>query len=146
MTPTEQAREWAEKEAKAVMNNPSMISLTTMFERAYLAGYAARGEWISVDQRLPDNCRLTEVCYMDGKIQRHAFARYYKFHEEEFTPEDWNDYENARFLDHDTENGVSWLKPGFYMEYEAESGEWITMPITATHWKELTPLPSPPNQ
>lgn len=54
MTIETKAREWAEKEAKAVMNEPAMISLKTMFERAYLAGAAKAMEWIPVSEYAGD--------------------------------------------------------------------------------------------
>lgn len=52
MTPIEQqAREWAEK--NVVYNNDS--SAIQQLTDAYLTGFEARGEWISVTGRLPES-------------------------------------------------------------------------------------------
>lgn len=149
MTIETKAREWADKEAKQFSEDAYALpvyKVNELMERAYLAGAAGAMEWVSVSERLPEDSKLKEICYMDGEIQRHAFARHYKYKQEVFEPEDWNDYEDATFLDHDNENGISWLKPGFYREHENEYGEFIQVPVKPTHWKELSPLPPHPEK
>lgn len=60
MTPEQQAREWAEKaypinKGDEYLPGRSFITEDRKkAERAYLAGYAASGEWVSVEDRLPE--------------------------------------------------------------------------------------------
>jgi Protein of unknown function (DUF551) len=105
--------------------------------------------WISVDERLPAliNKKCFPILVVNIENNKSVINKSYYF-PEKFKPieyEDLDDYdeESNPHTFNDTEEGVVWLRAGFYREIEDNEGnEFWSFPLKVTHWQPLPTLPT----
>lgn len=115
--------------------------------QSFIAGAEANApKWIPVTDALPEavDKKMTPVLAINGTFR--VIVYYFPYHFKTVEWEDWDDYteEDFPYTEADNENGIVWLRPGFYQSVDCEKcdGYWSS-PLPVTHWM---PLPSVPSQ
>lgn len=98
--------------------------------------------WIIPEEYMPKKGVLIEVAYFvrEGILER-AYARYFGYRHMAYEPEYYDEIDQPEFLDIDHENGINYLREGFYTESENEEGDIILKPVNPKAWRHLFKLP-----